>query len=89
VDVLVHALPAVPIVTVNGAAAQIGRSFQATNQAIFRLAEARIPKQVNGGRRHRAFEAGDLIRARRIRKFGSKAKPARCRPVHLCWPRWS
>jgi hypothetical protein len=49
-------------VTVNGAATRIGRTFQATNEAINRLAEAKILRQVNVGRRNRAFEAPDLIR---------------------------
>ncbi len=62
VDLLIHAMPGAPIVTVNGAADLIGRTFQATNQAIARLVEAGILKQVNVGRRNRAFEAAELIR---------------------------
>jgi hypothetical protein len=61
-DLLINALPGAPIVTVNGAGELIGRSFQATNQAISRLVEAGILKQVNVGRRNRAFEAAELIR---------------------------
>lgn len=61
-DLLINALPGAPIVTVNGAAELIGRSFQATNQAISRLAEVEILKQVNVSRRNRAFEAPELIR---------------------------
>ncbi len=61
-DLLVHALPGVPVVTVNGAADLIGRSFQATNEAISRLEDADILRQVNVGRRNRAFEAAELIR---------------------------
>ncbi len=60
-DLLVGALPGAPIVTVNGAAQLIGRSFQATNQAIDRLVDARILQQVSVGRRNRAFEAPELI----------------------------
>ena len=61
-DLLVNALPGAPIVTVNGAAELIGRTFQATNQAIGRFVEAGILKQVNVGRRNRAFEAPEVIR---------------------------
>jgi Fic family protein len=60
-DLLVRALPGAPIVTVPAAAALIGRSFQATNQAIGRLIDAGILQQVNVGRRNRAFEAAELI----------------------------
>jgi Fic family protein len=62
VDLLIHALPGVPIVTVNGAADVINRTFQATNEAISRLSDADILKQVNVGRRNRAFEASELVR---------------------------
>jgi predicted transcriptional regulator len=59
---LINALPGAPIVTVNGAAKLIGRTFQATNQAVTRLVDAGILKQVRVGRRNRAFEAPELIR---------------------------
>lgn len=62
VDLLINALPGAPIVTATGAAQVINRSFQAANEAISRLVEARILKQVNVGRRNRAFEAADVIR---------------------------
>jgi Fic family protein len=61
-DLLIRALPGAPIVTVNGAAELIGRTYQATNEAIDRLARAGIVRQVNVGRRNRAFEAPDLIK---------------------------
>jgi Fic family protein len=61
-DLLIGALPGAPIVTVNGAAKLIGRTFQATNEAIGRLVDARILRQVNVGRRNRAFEAPELTR---------------------------
>lgn len=61
-DLLVNALPGAPIVTVSGAAELIGRTFQATNQAIARLEDSGILKQVNVGRRNRAFEAPEVIR---------------------------
>jgi len=62
VDLLVHMLPGAPIITVNGAAELIGRTFQATNEAIIRLTEAKVLRQVNVGRRNRAFESPDLIK---------------------------
>ena len=61
VDLLIRTLPGAPIVTVNGAADLIGRSFPQTNDAIQRLVEARVMKQVNVGRRNRAFEAPDVL----------------------------
>ena len=58
---LVSALPGAPLVTVTTASELIGRSFQATNQAIERLVGAGILSQVTLGRRNRAFEAPELI----------------------------
>lgn len=62
-DLLLSVLPGAPVVTVNSAAALIGRTFSATNDAIGRLAEAQILRPVNVGRRNRAFEAPDAIEA--------------------------
>jgi Fic family protein len=62
-DRLIHALPGAPIVTVSSAAALTGRTFKSANDAIARLADASILKQVNSGRRNRAFEAPDVIEA--------------------------
>ncbi len=62
VDLLVRVLPGAPLITANGAAELIERTFQATNEAIGRLTEARVLRQVNVGRRNRAFEAPDLIK---------------------------
>jgi Fic family protein len=62
-DLLLRALIGAPILTVNSAAALIGRSFPQTNAATQRLVDAAILAQVNVGRRNRAFEAGDVIRA--------------------------
>ena len=62
-DLLVRALPGAPLLTANTASDLIGRSFQATSQAIDRLVEAGILKQVTVGRRNRAFEARELIEA--------------------------
>jgi Fic family protein len=63
VGLLVDALPAAPIVTVQSAASLVDRSEQAINEAIPRLVEARILKQTTVGRRNRAFEATELIDA--------------------------
>jgi Fic family protein len=63
VDVLVDALPGAPVVTVQSAAALIGRSEQAVNEAIPRLVEAGVLTQTTIGRRNRAFEAVDLVDA--------------------------
>jgi Fic family protein len=62
-DLLINALPGAPVVTVQSAATLIGRSEQAANQAIPRLADAGILRQINVGRRNRAFEAAELIDA--------------------------
>ena len=62
-DRLLRALPGAPLITVNSAAALIGRSFTAVNQAIARLLATGILKQTNVGRRNRAFEAPTVIQA--------------------------
>ncbi len=62
-DLLLHALPGAPLLTANTGSDLIGRSFQATSQAIERLVEAGVLKQVTVGRRNRAFEAPELIEA--------------------------
>jgi hypothetical protein len=62
-DILLHKLPGAPIVTVHSAAALIGRSFKAANDAISTLIEAGVLRQVNVGRRNPAFEAPDVIAA--------------------------
>ena len=63
VDLLIHALPGAPVITVRSAAALIGRSEQAVNEAIPRLLEAGVLAQTTFGRRNRAFEAPELIDA--------------------------
>ena len=63
VDLLLRRLPGAPIVTVQSAAELIGRSAQATNQAIARLAETKVLSQTTVGKRNRAFEAPEVIRA--------------------------
>ncbi len=62
-ELLLRALPGAPLLTANTASDLIERSFQATSQAINRLVEAGILKQVTVGRRNRAFEAPELIEA--------------------------
>lgn len=63
VELLVRALPGAPIITAQSAAGLVGRSFKAANDAIARLVEADILRQVNVGRRNRAFEAPEVIEA--------------------------
>jgi Fic family protein len=62
-DLLLQRLPALPILTVNSAAALTGRSFLATNQAVDRLVNANILASIRAGRRNRVFEAPELIAA--------------------------
>jgi Fic family protein len=60
-ELLLLALPGAPIVTVQRAAALVGRSVQAVNEAIPRLVDAGVLKQTTVGQRNRAFEAPELI----------------------------
>jgi len=60
---LIEALPGAPLVTVQSAAALIGRSVQATNEAMAHLQGSGVLKQTTIGRRNRAFEATDVIDA--------------------------
>jgi len=62
-DLLLRILPGAPILTVNSAAELIGRSTQATNEAVKRLTRARALSQTTVGRRNRAFEAPEVMRA--------------------------
>ncbi len=63
VDLLVGALPAIPVFSVTSAAAHIGRSFPVTAEAVERLRAANIVRQVTLGRRNRAFEAVGIFEA--------------------------
>ncbi|MDQ6789398.1 MAG: Fic family protein [Candidatus Dormibacteraeota bacterium] len=89
-ELLIDALPGAPILTVSGATELIRRSGQAVNEAIGRLAEAGVLRQITVGRRNRAFEAGDLIEAftdleRRLASPGGdtrSAPPTRAVPRH-------
>jgi Fic family protein len=60
-ELLLLALPGAPIVTVQSAAALVGRSVQAVNEAIPRLVDAGVLEQTTVGQRNRAFEAPELI----------------------------
>ncbi|HUD79109.1 MAG TPA: Fic family protein [Streptosporangiaceae bacterium] len=62
-DVLLRTLPGMPIMTVPSAARLIDRSFTAVNGGMAKLCEAGIVRQVNVGRRNRAFEAPEVIDA--------------------------
>lgn len=62
-DRLLRALPGAPVLTVQSAGELIGRSAQATNQAIARLVEAKVLAQTSVGKRNRAFEAPEVIDA--------------------------
>jgi Fic family protein len=62
-DVLLHVLPGAPVLTVDGAAALIGRTYKPAAAAIGRLVGVGILRQVNVGRRNRAFEAPDILTA--------------------------
>ncbi|EQD37407.1 filamentation induced by cAMP protein Fic [mine drainage metagenome] len=63
VDLLLRLLVGAPVITVNSIADLIGVSFVHTNEAITRLVDAGILKQVTVGRRNRAFEAPEIIEA--------------------------
>jgi len=62
-DRLLRSLPGAPILTVDSAAALIGRTFKPAADAIERLVDAGILRQVTVGRRNRAFEAPEVIAA--------------------------
>jgi hypothetical protein len=62
-DLLLSALLGAPVVTINSAAALIGRTYPAANNAVTQLANAGILRQVSIGRRNRAYEAPEIIAA--------------------------
>jgi len=63
VALLLDALPGAPVLTVGGASSLIERSYQATNEAMTRLAGAGVVRQITVGRRNRAFEAKAVVDA--------------------------
>ena len=62
-DLLLRALPGAPVVTVPSVAMLIGRTYPAANNAVAQLVEAGVLRQVNIGRRNRAYEAPEIITA--------------------------
>jgi len=62
-DLLIEALPGAPVVTAKSAATLIHRSFVAANEAIGHLVAAGILRQIQIGKRNRAFEATEVIDA--------------------------
>lgn len=62
-DLLLTAIPALPVFTVKTASGVIGRSEVAVGQAVTRLLEVGVIRQVKVGRRNRAFEAVGLFEA--------------------------
>jgi Fic family protein len=63
VETLVNALPGAPVITAQRAAALIGRSGPAVNEAIRRLLSAGVLAETTTGRHSRAFQAPELINA--------------------------
>ena len=62
-DLLLSRLPGAPILTVHNAEALLGRTFKPTREAIGRLVEAGILKQVTIDKRSNAYEAPEIIDA--------------------------
>jgi Fic family protein len=60
---LLSHLPEMPVLTVNGAADVLGRTFRAVSRAIDLLVEAKVLTPVKVGQRNRVFEARELIDA--------------------------
>jgi hypothetical protein len=85
---LLATLPGAPVVSVSSAANLIGRSFQATNEAMKRLEAAGIVRQGNVGRRNRAFEAPAVIDAFTAleRRLASSAGETRSAPPNRPTP---
>jgi Fic family protein len=63
VDLLLRRLPEAPILTVQGIAEMLGRSFEAANNAVATLVDANVLKPTTVARRNRAFEVPELITA--------------------------
>ncbi|WP_344841596.1 Fic family protein [Kribbella ginsengisoli] len=79
VDLLIETLPAAPVLTLAAAAELIGRSQQAANQALARLTECAVLRELTDGRRNRVYEAPELIDAFTLleRRFASPASDTR------------
>jgi Fic family protein len=88
-DLLLAALPGLPILTVETAAKAIGRSSERTNDAVNMLRDVGVLEQGSIGRRNRVFEVASLLDAitRLERRLGSPAadtavaKPTRSVPA--------
>ena len=89
-DVLLRVLPGAPILTADSAATLLGRTYKPAAAAIQRLVDAGILRQVNIGRRNKAFEAPEVIAAFTAleRQLASPegdtrtSEPARTEPRH-------
>ncbi|TWD75400.1 Fic family protein [Kribbella amoyensis] len=81
-ELLIETLPAAPVLTLAAAARLIDRSAQAANQALTRLVEAGVLREVTDGRRNRVYEAPELIDAFTLleRRFASPVADTRAEP---------
>ena len=83
---LIEKLPAAPMLTTSTATTLIDRSFQAASQAMDRLVRTGVLRQAGVGRRHRAFEASELIEAftalERPASAASRRRPRRAARPH-------
>ena len=88
-DLLLRRLPGAPVLTVDSAAALIGRTFKPANEAIQRLVQVGILRQITVGRRNRAYEAPEIIDAFTDleRQLASPAADARTSPPTRPVPR--
>jgi Fic family protein len=88
-DLLIRRLAGAPVLTVESAAALIGRSYNPANEAIQRLVEANILRQITIGRRNRAYEAREIIDAFTDleRRLASPARDTRTSPPARAVPR--
>lgn len=62
-DLLLQRLPGAPVLTAESAATLLDRTFKPANDAIKRLVDADVLRQITIGRRNRAYEAPDIIQA--------------------------
>jgi Fic family protein len=88
-DLLIHRLAGAPVLTVEGAATLIGRTYNPANEAIQRLVQEGILRQITIGRRNRAYEAPQIIEAFTDleRQLASPAGDARNSPPARTVPR--
>ena len=86
-DLLLRQLIGAPVITVKSAALLILRSTVQTDDAVNRLVEAEILRQITVGRRNRAFEAPAIVDAftdveRQLASPGGDTRSSRpARPV--------